>query len=209
MKKITYSITVCNEFIEIQRLVHFLLKHKRPQDSIVILYDENNGDSSIEQFLRTHSLNGEFSWYKGKFDRNFADWKNLLKSYCSGDYLINIDADELPTEDFMKYVPQILEENDIDVIAVPRENLVENITPQHIQQWGWKVDSNNRVNWPDQQLRIFKNTPEIKWEGKVHETLVGYKSISALPLDSDTTMYFEHHKTIEKQEKQNNLYNQL
>ena len=42
--KISYAITVCNEFLEIQRLVNFLLKHKRMQDNIVILYDEVNGD---------------------------------------------------------------------------------------------------------------------------------------------------------------------
>ena len=61
--KITYAITVCNEFIEIQRLVGFLLQHKRLQDNIVILYDEANGDPEIENFLRSHSVNGEFSWH--------------------------------------------------------------------------------------------------------------------------------------------------
>ena len=45
--KISYAITVCNEFLEIQRLVNFLLKHKRMQDNIVILYDEVNGDHEI------------------------------------------------------------------------------------------------------------------------------------------------------------------
>jgi len=63
--KITYAITVCREFVEIQRLVHFLLQHKRSQDNIVILYDEANGDSEVETFLRTHSINGEFAWHKG------------------------------------------------------------------------------------------------------------------------------------------------
>ena len=36
--KISYAITVCNEFIEIQRLLGFLLENKRDQDEIVILY---------------------------------------------------------------------------------------------------------------------------------------------------------------------------
>ena len=55
--KISYAITVCNEFAEIQRLVSFLLQHKRIQDNIVILYDEANGDPEIEAFLRSHSPN--------------------------------------------------------------------------------------------------------------------------------------------------------
>jgi len=65
------------------------------------------------------------------------------------------------------------------------------------------------INWSDQQLRIFRNTPEIKWEGKVHERVVGYKTISTLPTDSDTRLYFEHHKLISKQEKQNQLYSNI
>ena len=56
---ITYAVTVCNEFIEIQKLVHHLLKNKRVQDDIVILYDSKNGDLDIETFLRSHSVNGE------------------------------------------------------------------------------------------------------------------------------------------------------
>ena len=42
--KISYAITVCNEFIEIQKLIPILLKHKRPEDEIVILYDQKNGN---------------------------------------------------------------------------------------------------------------------------------------------------------------------
>ena len=60
--KISYAITVCNEFEEIQRLIPFLLKHKRFEDEIVVLYDINNGDEGIEQFLRAKSVNGEFAW---------------------------------------------------------------------------------------------------------------------------------------------------
>ena len=35
--KISYAITVCNEFVEIQNLVSFLLENKRTEDEIVVL----------------------------------------------------------------------------------------------------------------------------------------------------------------------------
>jgi len=54
--KISYAITVCNEFVEIQRLVNFLVKNKQQKDEIVILYDEGNGDIEIENYLRSHSV---------------------------------------------------------------------------------------------------------------------------------------------------------
>jgi hypothetical protein len=206
--KITYAITVCREFVEIQRLVHFLLQHKRLQDNIVILYDEANGDSEVETFLRTHSINGEFAWHKGKFNRHFADWKNKLTSLCSGDYIVNIDADEIPNQYLVENLPNILELNpDIDVYRVPRVNTVKGITEEHIRVWGWRVNENGWINWPDRQMRIYKNTPEIKWESKVHETLVGFKTITDLPEMEELALY--HPKTIEKQEKQNQLYNEI
>ena len=91
--KISYAITVCNEFVEIQRLINFLLEHKRPEDEIVILYDQLHGDHEIEAFLRARSINNEIKWFSDNFQNHFADWKNKLTSLCSGDFIFNIDAD--------------------------------------------------------------------------------------------------------------------
>jgi len=206
--KITYAITVCNEFIEIQRLVGFLLQHKRLQDNIVILYDEANGDPEIENFLRSHSVNGEFSWHKAKFNKHFADWKNKLTSLCNGDYIFQIDADEIPAEDLIRHLPEIIELNpEMDIYLVPRVNTVEGLTATHVAKWGWKVNEEGWVNWPDFQWRIWKNKPEIKWVNKVHERLDGFKTYTALPDAEYFALY--HPKTIEKQEKQNNLYDTI
>jgi hypothetical protein len=207
--KISYAITVCNEFLEIQRLVAFLLNHKRPQDNIVILYDELNGDKEIENFLRTHSINGEFIWHKGKFDRHFANWKNKLTSLCNGDYIFQIDADEYPNELLISHLPDLLELNpDIEVYLVPRVNTVDGLTDEHVQKWGWHVLANGHINWPDYQWRIWKNKPEIKWVNKVHEKLEGFTTFSHLPADTQAFCLY-HPKTIQKQEKQNNLYDTI
>ena len=78
--KISYAITVCNEFVEIQNLVSFLLENKRNEDEIVILYDSNNGEEGVEEYLRAKSVNSEFAWHSGSFENHFADWKNKLTS---------------------------------------------------------------------------------------------------------------------------------
>ena len=49
--KVSYAIPVCNERTEIERLVTFLLKHRDPEDEIVVLFDETNGTKSVENFL--------------------------------------------------------------------------------------------------------------------------------------------------------------
>jgi len=53
--KISYAITVCNELVEIQRLLPFLIENKRKQDEIVIFYDSKNGSKSVDEYLRTQS----------------------------------------------------------------------------------------------------------------------------------------------------------
>lgn len=205
--KITYAITVCNEFIEIQRLIAFLLKHKRTQDDVVVLYDSKNGDLEIENFLRSHSVNGEFAWHKAEFQGHFADWKNHLTKMCSGDYIFQIDADEMVTEYICQTLPQILEANQVDVIRVPRINTVPGLTQDHMQQWGWAVNEHGWINFPDYQWRIYRNAPHITWQNKVHEVLTGYETISHLPLDSEWCLI--HEKTIERQVKQNEYYGTL
>ena len=72
--KLSYAITVCNEFVEIQKLISFLLENKKQQDEIVILYDIINGDKRVEEYLRSHSVNGEFNWHPGEFKGHFAMW---------------------------------------------------------------------------------------------------------------------------------------
>ena len=205
---ITYAITVCNEFLEIQRLIAFLLTHKRHQDNIVVLFDEANGDPEIEVFLRTHSVNGEFAWHKDTFQGHFADWKNKLTSLCTGDYIFQIDADEIPCTPILESLPFLLEQNpDVEVYLVPRVNEVKGLTDAHIKKWGWNVNSEGWVNWPDYQWRIYKNIPSIKWKNKVHEVLEGFKQYANLPMEEDYSLY--HPKTIEKQEKQNSYYDTL
>jgi hypothetical protein len=204
--KISYAITVCNELEEVKRLVNFLLFNKREQDEIVILYDQSGGTQEVLNYVDT--IKTEVQLRSDFFKGHFADWKNLLTSHCTGHYIFQIDADELPTEDLIVNLPHILEINqEVDVFRVPRVNTVEGLTPQHIQKWGWNVNEKGWVNWPDYQWRIYKNIPEIKWKNKVHEVLEGYKTLSLLPLHEDYSIY--HPKTITKQEKQNNYYETL
>ena len=206
--KISYAITLCSEIVEIQKLLPFLLEHKREEDEITILFDVKGGTDEVEEYLRAKSVNSEFNWVKSNFKGHFADWKNYLTTLCSGDYIFQIDADEIPHKDLIKLLPTILEQNpDNEVYLVPRINTVEGLTDEHIKKWGWRVDEKNRVNYPDFQWRIWKNLPEIRWKNKVHEVLEGFKTYAALPANEKLCLY--HPKDIKRQEKQNAYYDTL
>lgn len=205
--KISYAITVCSEFEEIQRLLTFLIENKRSQDEVVVLYDSTNGTPEVEEILRAKSIGKKLNWFSYEFDGHFANMKNHLTTMCNGDYIFQIDADEVPNKILINHLPEVLELNDIEVLRVSRVNTVEGLTKEHINKWGWIVSDDGKVNWPDPQWRIYKNDPKIRWKNKVHEVLDGYTTKADLPYLEEWALY--HPKTIDRQVKQNELYKTL
>lgn len=205
--KISFAITVCNELEEIKNLVPFLLEHKRVQDEIVVLYDDKNGDTKVLDFLLPYNkLPNVQTWRGFDFEDNFADWKNKLSEYCTGDYIVQLDADEMISKYMVQNINVIIGMNpDIDLFYLPRINTVDGLTSEHIEKWRWYVDDRGWVNFPDYQGRIYKSN--LKWSGKVHEKIIGSNKYSLLP--EDFVYCIQHYKTIERQEKQNNYYDTL
>ena len=202
--KISYAITVCNEVQEFKRLLDFLIAHIREEDEIVVLVDGSKGkDREILELTKNVPQVNNIAI--GQFEGDFANWKNILNSYCTGEYIFQLDADEVPVEELTKYLPVILASNpEVDLFFIPRKNRVEGLTDEDIRKWGWRVQD-GLVNWPDYQGRIYKNLPQIKWQGKVHEKIVGVRTYGHLP----DMLYLEHDKTITKQRAQNALYSQI
>jgi hypothetical protein len=205
--KISFAITVCNEIEEIKKLISFILEHKRPQDEIVVLYDDKNGNPEILDFLLPYNIKPNVQTWRGlDFDNNFADWKNKLNDYCEGDYIVQLDADEMISKYLVQNINVIIGMNpNVDLFYLPRINTVEGLTQEHIDKWGWHLNEKGHINFPDFQGRVFKK--DLRWSGKVHEKIIGSKKYSLLP--EDFVYCIQHYKTIERQEKQNNYYDTI
>lgn len=203
--KISYAITVCNEIDELTKLLNFLQTNIRNEDEIVIQYDEGSVTQEVLEYLNiVEKMHDNHKVIGFPLNKDFASFKNNLKSHCSKDYIFQIDADEIPHEFLVEQLGDILENNPVDIVFVPRVNTVEGLTDSHIQKWGWKVNEKGWVNWPDYQARIYKITDDIEWGNKVHETLTGYNNFSNFPMEEPWALY--HHKQIDRQEKQNEFY---
>ena len=202
---ISYAITVCNELEEITKLLNFLQLNIRPDDEILIQYDELSVTDEVKDYITLmDSMHKNHKVIGFPLNKDFATFKNNLKSNCSGDYIFQIDADEIPNAALIEHLPTLIEQNPVDVIFVPRVNIVQDITQEHIDRWKWNVNDKGWVNWPDYQLRIYKKTDDIEWGNKVHETLTGYDTFSNFPAEEIWSLY--HYKQIDKQEKQNEFY---
>lgn len=204
MPSISYAITACNEHEELERLLFILDQNISDIDEVVIQLDTTATEKVKEVCYKYPA----FTLIEFPLNRDFASFKNNLKSHCTKDYIFQIDADEYLSDELLHYLPEILEMNpEVELYAVPRINTVEGLTPGHIMKWGWRVNEKGWVNYPDYQQRVFKNIDRIKWVNKVHERIVGAHTTEPFPDGFNLNLI--HPKTIDRQEKQNNFYNTL
>jgi hypothetical protein len=204
--KISYGLTVCNEHEELKNLIEYLFKRIDSEDEIVVVYDQNRVTPEVLKVIEDYKE--EATSHPFNFQQNFLENKNFMNSKCTGDYIFQIDADEIPESFLVENLKLILEDNPIDLLITPRKNLVEGLTQEHIQKWRWNVNEQGWVNWPDAQKRIYKNTSEIKWSGhKVHGMVEGYKTFATLPFTEEWSII--HNKTIDRQENQNKRYTKI
>ena len=205
--KISYSMLVHNETNTLEKLLKFLVKWKQPQDEIVIL-DDYSDDEKTKQILDFYVSAHDIVYEQRNLLGDFASQKNYLKNMGSGDYSFNLDADEMISLWLIKNIHEIIEANEgIDLIYLPRINTVEGLTQQHIQTWGWQVNQEGWINFPDWQGRVFRNRPNIRWQYKVHEMITGYQTYATLPMEKPFCIL--HPKTISKQEEQNQKYSRI
>jgi len=216
---ISFAITVCDEHDELKSLIKQLIPFVKQHDEIVIQVDETNSTLKVRELIE--ELQHEYPFISHimfPLNGDFASFKNNLKLECTKEYIFQIDADEnLGT--YLLLIHDIIQENpDIEAFWLPRVNTVSNLELSYAQSIGWNVDHSNQyegepiINWPDLQLRIFKNLKRIKWTGHVHEKITGYKRATVIgtadikDVTSNRKFSLIHQKTFAKQIKQNNFY---
>lgn len=204
---ISYGITVCNEYEQLNELLAHLLKNIDKNDEVIILQDITTEDEKTTAVIEQYKH--RVLHLKAKLNSDFASFKNNLVRNASSDYLFQIDADEIPKKTLIKRIKKRLyQKPDCDCFLVPRVNIVEGLTEAHIQKWNWTVDDLNRVNFPDYQFRILKLNGHIKWKNKVHEELYGFEKSCYLPRKNEKYCLM-HIKNLDRQEAQNNFYDTL
>lgn len=202
--KISYAILTHNEGEYIPHLLDFLCENKRAEDEIVIVDDLSTDEESLKAFEK-HSNN--IILERRVFDGDHTQ-KNYLNSLCSGDYILQLDADELVSKEFLEFLPDLLINNtDTELFIMPRINTVNDLTPEWIKRWGWVVNDKGWVNFPDWQMRLYKNCESVKWNGLLHSKIEGFKKYAFLPQEELYCIY--HRKELDRQIKQNELYDKI
>lgn len=206
---ISYTTSAFNEDIELDKLLYTLSKNITEDDEVVVQLDSEKATDDVRRVCSNYQEKiPSMKVIEFQLNNDFSSFKNNLVNHCSKEWIFNIDADEIPAENLFGVIHEVLIGNDsVEMFWVPRWNVVDGITNEHIKKWGWRYDDWGRINWPDWQTRIYKNKPSIRWQNKVHERLVGYETYAFLPEEKEWCLF--HNKTIQRQEKQNSYYNTI
>jgi glycosyltransferase involved in cell wall biosynthesis len=213
MLSISYLVTCHNEDRTLKNLLERLVTCIDDTDEILIL-DDFSDNAETRKILTEYASKPRVHIHGHSLNRNYGAHKNYGASLCKGQWVFQLDGDELPSEILLINLKDIIELNpEVDVFAVPRINDFKGVTEAHARQWGWGLtpcpvcDNRLIVQWPDFQGRVYRNDPtRIKWDRRLHEKLEGHKKFLQLPPDYELAIY--HDKTIETQIKTNIRYNE-
>lgn len=205
---ISFAITTHNEGEYIRELIDQLVPHCEKTGDEIIVVDDNSTDPFTASMLYDYENANLIQLYQHELNHNFGEHKNFLNSKCNGEYIFQVDADEKFNDNLLNYLHDIVDNNKhVDLFLIPRVNIVNGLTDADIRGWGWRINEKGWVMFPDYQTRLYRNAEHIKWEGNVHERIVGYNTTASLPAEEEWSLY--HIKDIDRQRKQNDYYDTI
>lgn len=160
----------------------------------LIIVDGGSNDSTISKIKELSSP--KIKAFARNFNGHFGDQKNFGISMCSGQWVLNIDADEqlescLRDKDYFKTIilDEMMKDKNIGCFKFARVNL---------------INGQQSPIYPDFQARLFRQVCRFIYP--VHEELVGFRK--AIEIEAEG-FRFIHSKTNIQQARQNISYDKI
>lgn len=208
--KIKFVITVKDEE-EVFQLIDSLVPQLNDTDTLYLLVDEYEGNGKfVERIMNYIKKPIQIEVIYNQLNGDFASHRNSIHSIekLHNTFICQLDADEVIDAYFVQLLNQAINHyQDVQLFYIPRKNIVHGLTTEDIIKWKWNVNKDGYINYPDYQGRLYfyKEDDTIKWVGKVHERISGHKLYATLP----DIFAISHIKNIDRQRKQNELYDKL
>jgi len=151
IKKLSYAVCSHNESYSLHQLLTALTRGIADKEKTcgfeIVIIDDNSTDEKTVNILENFSKEYDYiTIYKRSLDSDFATQKNFLNSKCSGDWILNLDADEFVSSEFLELLPQLIDLNPTaEVFRIPRINTVDGLTQSHVENWGWTISINDKL----------------------------------------------------------------
>lgn len=148
--KLSIAMIVKNEEKNIERCLKSFIEIQKKLKSEIIVVDTGSSDRTVE--LAKKYTNKVFLH---KWDGNFANMRNISISYCSGEWILIVDADEVLEN--VEAVWRFFESEDckkVNSASIIFKNYSSNIDEKYIL---------------GTLFRLFRNKNKIEYIGRVHE----------------------------------------
>ena len=155
------SISVCLIVKDEERFLDNCLKSVKDIAGEIIIVDTGSIDRTVE-IAKKYTDKIYFHPWKD----NYSEARNHYLDYAKGDWIFQIDADEELVKEDIQILLNAVKNPSIDVIML-----------QIISHLGrGKSESRHSLE------RLFRNNGSIRYEGRIHERLIGFKSPMIYPV---------------------------
>jgi hypothetical protein len=200
-----------------RQLIHclFRVRHPGTQYEIVILDDFSQDPRLRASFRRWTRSYPRIRIAQRKLERDFSAQKNALTDLCRGDFVVNLDADEFVSAEWIAGVAARLKATPhFNAYGVPRINVLHGLTDEDVERYRLRISEvagQKAVDWPDTVWRIYRRMPQLRWTRQVHEmlTLVNVPTDTLALLPAEAAWAIRHEKGIEQFRKAQAIYAEM
>lgn len=170
-----------------EKLLPKLIEYLRPYVQEAIVLDTGSADGTVA-ILKRYGI----STFQRALDHDFAAARNRALALVRQPWVLQIDADEMPTNKLMGWIRSFVDtvgDRPVSCVEIRRHNLVEG-QPIGDRTYEW-------------HRRLFRRG--LRFEGRIHERLV-VDSRHILRAPEDCLIL--HYKTAVRQVQQNTFYSE-
>ncbi len=145
----------------------------------IVVVDTGSTDDTVEiARLYTDKV------YETPLNNDFAAARNYGLERMESPWTFVVDADEMPDEHLLWWMKWYVRHPSADAVSIMRENLID----------GQPIGDRTY----ERHIRLFRS--HLRYVGKIHEQIMA----PAVPSPEEYLLY--HHKTNERQQRQNEFY---
>jgi glycosyltransferase involved in cell wall biosynthesis len=167
MKKLSIGILTHDEGQYVQNIFEYVTNYIKNNASdlefeviVVDDFSEEPITCAALEWIQQQSI--DVKVLKRSLNNDFASQKNFLTSNCTGDWIFNLDADEMIYDDLMDIVPALIESNpDIEAYWIPRINTIDGVAERHYIEYMWMPF----------KFEEYKNTKELEIDSEEYRFL--------------------------------------
>ena len=175
--------------------------------SEIIIVDTGSTDKTIEIAKQFTDRIYNFTWIN-----DFSQARNLSLSKATKSWILILDADESISETDQELIKTFTTDNQTDAFVFKHKNYtndtgVSGWQPSNKQPSNKQPSNNNQESrgasgfWTTDIIRFFKNNPQIRFQGKIHETVYNSLNQSNLTI-LNTEISINHYAELNKQKFQ-------